>query len=236
MQENGSEIRLFTPRYGNINERRGQLHEVIRLSGMNIIIDDNDHQLILKVASITGARLQVYFIDNDDFFKRKSYLTDESGVFFEDNDERAIFFARGVLETVKKLRWSPSVVHCHGWMSAIIPAYIKHVFKDDPIFANCKIVISSYDHATFENSLASSIANKLIAEGIDHKTEILSDPTYENLIKFTLESADALIEVGSPVSGLKDYADKLNLKYLNHPTEDENYQQSYAELYEAISE
>lgn len=234
MQENGSEIRLFTPRYGNINERRGQLHEVIRLSGMNIIIDDSDHQLILKVASITGARLQVYFIDNDDYFKRKAYLKDELGKFFDDNDERAIFFARGVLETVKKLRWAPSIVHCHGWMSAIVPAYIKHVFKDDPIFANCKIVISSYEDTVFEGSLSEGIATKLIDEGIIENTDILSNPTYENLVKFTLQYANALIEVGKPTENIKKFAVDKGLTYLNHENDDQNYQQSYADLYEAI--
>ena len=121
MQERGNEIRTFMPRYGCINERRHQLHEVIRLSGMNLIIDDNDHQLIIKVASIPAARVQSYFIDNDDYFSRKFVLTDEEGKAFPDNDERAIFFARGVLETVKKLRWTPTVVHCHGWFSSVIP-------------------------------------------------------------------------------------------------------------------
>ena len=134
MQERGNEIRTFMPRYGCINERRHQLHEVIRLSGMNLIIDDNDHQLIIKVASIPAARVQIYFIDNDDYFSRKFVLTDEEGKPFPDNDERAIFFARGVLETVKKLRWTPTVVHCHGWFSSVIPVYLKRIFADDPIF------------------------------------------------------------------------------------------------------
>ena len=134
MQERGNEIRTFMPRYGCINERRHQLHEVIRLSGMNLIIDDNDHQLIIKVASIPSARVQIYFIDNDDYFARKAILRDADENYFEDNDERAIFFARGVVETVKKLRWTPTVVHCHGWFSSIVPIYLKKVFADDPIF------------------------------------------------------------------------------------------------------
>jgi len=135
MQERGNEIRTFMPRYGCINERRHQLHEVIRLSGMNLIIDDNDHQLIIKVASIPAARVQIYFIDNDDYFSRKAVLTDSEGAEFPDNDERAIFFARGVLETVKKLRWTPTVVHCHGWFSGVIPVYLKRIFADDPYFS-----------------------------------------------------------------------------------------------------
>ena len=145
MQERGNEIRTFMPRYGCVNERRNQLHEVIRLSGMNLIIDDNDHQLIIKVASIPSARIQIYFIDNADFFSRKAVLTDEDGKEFEDNDARMVFYARGVLETVKKLQWKPSVVHCHGWFSAIVPIYLKHVFHDDPIFKDVKIVVSLYD-------------------------------------------------------------------------------------------
>ena len=141
MQERGNEIRTFMPRYGCINERRHQLHEVIRLSGMNLIIDDNDHQLIIKVASIPSARVQIYFIDNDDYFSRKAVLTDAEGNYFADNDERSIFFARGVLETVKKLRWTPSIVHCHGWFSSVVPVYLKHVFADDPIFRDVKIAL-----------------------------------------------------------------------------------------------
>ena len=134
MQERGDEIRTFMPRYGVINERRNQLHEVIRLSGMNLIIDDNDHQLIIKVASIPSARVQVYFIDNDDYFSRKAVLYDQGGQLFPDNDERAIFFARGVLETVRKLRWQPTVVHCHGWFSSVVPLYLKNMFADAPLF------------------------------------------------------------------------------------------------------
>ncbi len=125
IQEAGKEIRVFTPRFGSINERRHQLHEVIRLSGMNLIIDDNDHPLIIKVASIAAARMQVYFIDNDEYFKRKNTVVDDKGLDYEDNDERAMFFCRGVLETVKKLGWQPDVIHCHGWMTAPMALYIK---------------------------------------------------------------------------------------------------------------
>ena len=135
IQERKKEIRSFMPRYGCINERKNQLHEVIRLSGMNIIINDVDRPLVIKVASISAARLQIYFIDNEDYFRRKQTYCDENGVFFEDNAERAIFFARGVLETVKKLRWAPDIIHCHGWISHILPAYLKKAYKDDPLKA-----------------------------------------------------------------------------------------------------
>ena len=170
MQERGNEIRTFMPRYGCINERRNQLHEVIRLSGMNLIIDDNDHQLIIKVASIPTARVQIYFIDNDDYFARKAVLSDDAG-WFADNDERAIFFARGVLETVKKLRWNPSVVHCHGWFSAVVPIYLKHMFADDPVFRDVKIAVSLYDDA-FPGELDAGFRAKVEHEGVqDEKSE-----------------------------------------------------------------
>ena len=168
MQERGNEIRTFMPRYGCINERRHQLHEVIRLSGMNLIIDDNDHQLIIKVASIPSARVQIYFIDNDDYFARKAMMRDAEGSPFPDNDERAIFFARGVLETVKKLRWTPTVVHCHGWFAGVVPLYLRRIFNDDPIFKQTKIVVSLYDDG-FEGTLDRGFRSKIENEGIKDK-------------------------------------------------------------------
>jgi len=149
------------PRYGCVNERKNQLHEVIRLSGMNIIVDDVDRPLVIKVASISSARIQVYFIDNEDYFRRKQTYFDADGSFFQDNDERAIFFARGVLETVKKLRWAPDVIHCQGWISHVLPLYLKKAYKDDPIFANSKVVLSLYDDIpgqTFEKGFVEKLA------------------------------------------------------------------------------
>ena len=161
IQESGKEIRSFMPRYGCINERRNQLHEVIRLSGMNIVVNDIDRPLVIKVSSISAARMQVYFIDNEDYFHIKFVFTDEEGKFFEDNDERAIFFARGVLETVKKLRWAPDVIHCQGWISHLVPAYLKKAYKDDPIFTDCKVVLSLYDEIAGE-SFAEDMKGKMI--------------------------------------------------------------------------
>jgi starch synthase len=193
MQERGNEIRTFMPRYGCINERRNQLHEVIRLSGMNLIIDDNDHQLIIKVASIPSARIQIYFIDNDDFFARKAVITDAEGNEFEDNDERAIFFARGVLETVKKLNWSPNIVHCMGWMSAIVPIYLKKVFNDDPLFRDVKVVVSLCDDS-FEQPFNEGFAQKVANEGVkDEKLADLTLPSYENLYRFVIDYADGIV-------------------------------------------
>ena len=143
IQESGHEIRTFTPKWGMINERRNQLHEVIRLSGMNIIIDETDHPLIIKVASIPQARMQIYFIDNDDYFMKRGMICDENGEEYEDNGERAIFYARGVLVTVKKLRWVPDVIHCHGWITALAPLFIKKAYVDEPSFADAKVVFSA---------------------------------------------------------------------------------------------
>ena len=151
IQERKKEIRAFMPRYGCINERKNQLHEVIRLSGMNIIIGDVDRPLVIKAASITSARIQVYFIDNEDYFRRKQICRDADGRFFADNGERAIFFARGVLETVKKLRWAPDIIHCQGWITQVLPLYLKKAYKDDPIFAHTKVVLSLMDDTPSES-------------------------------------------------------------------------------------
>ena len=152
-QDSGKEIRIFMPRYGIVNERRHQLHEVIRLSGMNLVVDDHDHPLSIKVASIPKERIQVYFIDNDEYFKRKATLTDENGKLFSDNDERAIFFAKGVIETVKKLNWAPDVIHVHGWLASLLPIYLKEYYKDEPLFSESKIPCrrqkSDFWHASF---------------------------------------------------------------------------------------
>lgn len=193
MQERGNEIRTFMPRYGCVNERRNQLHEVIRLSGMNLIIDDNDHQLIIKVASIPSARIQIYFIDNDDYFARKAVLTDSEGEEFADNDERAIFFARGVLETVRKLNWSPSIVHCMGWMSAVMPIYLKKVFNDDPLFRDVKVVVSLCDDR-YTRPLDENFKTRIANEGVeDEKLEELTLPSYENLYRFVIDYADGIV-------------------------------------------
>lgn len=231
IQERGKEIRTFMPRWGCINERRNQLHEVIRLSGMNLVIDDTDHPLIIKVASIQSARMQVYFIDNEDYFQRKNILTDSKGAYFADNDERAIFFARGVLETVKKLRWAPDIIHCHGWFPAFLPILIKRTYKEDPVFAKSKVVYSVYDDA-FDTPLNPKVKNKLQLENISKKDiESLGDPSYENLMRFALQYSDGVIYGDKTIEkntdehikslkipvlgfhGMDDYIDKINLFY-----------------------
>jgi starch synthase len=209
MQERGFEIRTFMPRYGCVNERRHQLHEVIRLSGMNVIICDNDHQLIIKVASLQPSRLQVYFIDNDDFFTRKALVCDAEGNEFEDNDDRAIFFARGVIETVKKLRWQPGIVHCHGWFSAIAPLYIKHAFSDDPIFNGTKIVVSLHNDE-FTSEFGDVFRDKIMQEnsGIANENlEKIGTESYQNLMKLVIDYADGVVIESSEVNpALREYA------------------------------
>ncbi len=207
MQEFGGEIRTFMPRWGLINERRNQLHEVIRLSGMNLIIDDNDHQLIIKVASIPSARVQIYFIDNDDYFHRKATLADADGKFFDDNDERAIFFARGVLETVKKLRWEPDLVHVHGWFASIVPIYLRSSFADDPVFRGGKIVVSLYNDA-FAGELDAGLKRKLESEGMKGESlELLDEPTHANLMRLAIDHADGVvIEEALDDGSLAEYA------------------------------
>ncbi len=196
IQEKGKEIRTFMPRYGSVNERRNQLHEVIRLSGMNLIINDTDHPLIIKVASIQAARMQVYFIDNEDYFHRKFVFRGKDNHYFKDNDERLIFFSRGVIETVKKLRWAPDVVHCHGWFTSLVPLYLKKAFHDDPLFADSKVVVSVYND-DLSGSLPDDFARKLLIEGVNpDELGVLSGLDYLSLNKLAVQMADGVI-IGS---------------------------------------
>jgi len=200
INDQGGQIRIFMPRYGNINERRHQLHEVIRLSGMNLVVNDLDMPLIIKVASIPKERIQVYFIDNDEYFKRKATFADEEGVLYADNDERAIFFAKGVVETVKKLNWVPDIIHVHGWLAALLPVYLKHYYKDEALFANTKIVTSVYSQS-FEGNLNIEMINKIKFDGVPAEAIIaLETPNYENIIMTSVNHSDAVIIASESVS------------------------------------
>jgi len=234
VQERGREIRTFMPRYGCVNERRNQLHEVIRLSGMNLVINDTDHPLIIKVASIQAARMQVYFIDNEDYFHRKCVFTDPENNFFEDNDERAIFFARGVLETVIKLRWAPDLIHCHGWLTALVPLYIKKYYFDDPLFARSKVIYSLYNDE-FPGSLNQNFRKKLMLKGISNNdVKILEDPTYVNLSKLAIQFSDALVQGSATVH---PEVEKVMLEsgktFLPHQPK-ETYIEAYHQFYDTI--
>lgn len=201
IQEKGNEIRTFMPRFGNVNERRNQLHEVIRLSGMNLIIEDTDHPLIIKVASIQAARMQIYFIDNDDFFKRKATVENDKGIEYKDNDERSIFFVRGVLETIKKLRWIPDIIHCHGWMTALTPFFIKTAYADDPCFKDSKVIYSLYNDE-FKQPFDTNFANKVKFDGIKDKNleGIKGEVSYEKLTQFAIENSDGVIQQESDIN------------------------------------
>lgn len=193
MQEKGYEIRILMPRFGTINERRNRLHEVIRLSGMNIVVNNNDNPLIIKVASIPAARMQVYFLDNDEYFNRKHIFSDKTGKFFADNDERAIFFCKGALETVKKLGWSPDVVHCHGWMSALIPAYLKTSYKNDPTYKDAKVIYSLYNDSFKENLGEDFVKKALTSSMKDEDVLHYKDATHLSLYQGAINYSDALV-------------------------------------------
>jgi starch synthase len=235
IQDKGREIRTFMPRYGIINERRNQLHEVIRLSGMNLIIDDTDHPLIIKVASIQSARMQVYFIDNEDFFHRKSITADDDGIEFEDNDERAIFYIRGVLEKVKKLRWIPDLVHCHGWLSALAPIYLKRMYADDPGFSGAKIVYSIYEDS-FSSSLSKTLTDKMKQDSMtDRDLSLLKNSTdFTALTNLAIHYSDGVIQ-GSPQmdKAFSDFIEKENKLFLPYQTE-ETYIDAYNEFYDKV--
>lgn len=231
VNSNGGQIRIFMPRYGNINERRHQLHEVIRLSGMNLVINDMDMPLIIKVASIPRERIQVYFIDNEEYFKRKATFKDSEGNLFPDNDERAIFFAKGVVETVKKLNWSPDIIHVHGWMASLLPLYLRKYYADEPLFADSKIVTSVYGKG-YEGELDSEMINKVSFDGID-KGDIssLSHPDYNNLLKVAVDYSDAVILASEEMSeDLKDHIANLSkpvLPYVSLQEAEEAYTNFY---------
>ncbi len=236
IQEKSREIRSFMSKFGCINERRNQLHEVIRLSGMNLIIEDTDHPLIIKVASIQSARMQVYFIDNDEYFSRKDTLSDDKGSVHNDNDERSIFFCRGVLETVKKLGWSPDVIHCHGWFTAPMGLLIKKVYNEDPLFADTKVVYSLYND-DFEGTLNPKFANKLMMDGVSKSdTKKFADPTYLNISKAAMDFADGVIKANDTVNAeLEKYMkglDKPTLGYKNI----EEYVESFSNFYDEVLE
>jgi starch synthase len=238
IQERGKEIRSFMPRYGCINERRNQLHEVIRLSGMNVVINDIDRPFVIKVASISAARMQVYFIDNDDYFHRKQIFENEEGQFFEDNDERAIFFARGILETVKKLRWKPDIIHCNGWISHLVPLFLKKAYKNDPIFTDAKVVVSIYDEYMNE-AFDPEMKNKISMPGIKPKDmELLNEPNGINLAKLALQYSDGLIKgVESINPEVEEFAKAQGLpilEYVEQVQPSGEYIDRYNEFYDKI--
>ncbi len=238
IQEKGYEIRTFMPKYGNVNERRNQLHEVIRLSGMNLIIDDSDHSLIIKVASIQPARMQVYFIDNEDYFQKRETVVDAKGVEYTDNDERSIFYIRGVMETIKKLRWIPDVIHCHGWFTALAPIYIKRGYADDPCFKDTKVVYSVFDDEMKQN-FPDNFPNKLRFDTIgdaeieDVKGRLPMD--YLALSKLAIDYSDAVVQATPTISeDIKKYVADKNLPFLEYNEDFKTTVKEVDELYKKI--
>ncbi len=236
IQEKGFEVRIFMPKYGCINERRNQLHEVIRLSGMNIIIDDTDHPLIIKVATLQSSRMQVYFIDNEDYFQRHQVTDLEIRQTPEDNDERIMFFARGVIETVKKLRWEPAVVHCQGWISALAPLYLKRLYHEGPSFRTSKIIYTVFDD-NFEGTLDPRFKEKLKLDGFtDEDLKALGDDAvdYETLNKIAIDYSDGVVIGSASVSpSIIAYAKSTGKPVLEFQEETVDVD-AYADLYNSL--
>ena len=230
----GCETRTFMPKFGDINERRNQLHEVIRLSGMNIIISEADHPLLIKVASIQAARIQIYFIDNDDYFYRRKGVVDANGEEYKDNDERSIFFARGVLESVKKLRWTPDVVHCSGWMSALTPLFLKKLYADTPFFKDTKVILS-LDDQEYTTPFSSKFSNKILGGGIlnsDIRTIAGLPVGYEDLMRLAIDYSDAIVLASENVNQrLLNYAQNSGKPIMPYAGDDK---QAYLDFYDSL--
>jgi starch synthase len=236
IQERGCEIRTFMPKFGNINERRNQLHEVIRLSGMNLIIDDTDHPLIIKVASIQSARMQVYFIDNEDFFHRKATVSDSQGREYEDNDERSIFYVRGVLETIKKLRWIPDLIHCHGWMSALTALYIKRMYADDPCLKDTKSIYSIYAD-DFSSPFRPNFIDKLKMDGAQDKDLVYlkEHAGFISLTKTAIDFSDGVIQGSRDIHPeIREYLSKQKNKLILPYQEPDVYMDSFNNFYDTV--
>ncbi len=233
IQERENEIRTFMPKFGCVNDHKHMLHEVIRLSGQNIIIEDTDHPLIIKVASLQNVRMQIYFIDSEDFFKRKTQYRDADGVFFPDNDSRAIFYAKGVIETVRKLGWDPNVIHCHGWISALVPLFVKTVYKDDPLLQGTKVVFSILPDE-FPDKFSPNFAKKLKqtnipTAGLKH----FRKPGYDQIIQAAIDYSDGIALTKDIKKRLLTYVEKSGKPVLQHP-DDDNYVDMYDEFYDEL--
>lgn len=235
-QDNGYEVRIFMPKYGAINERRNQLHEVIRLSGMNVVIDDTDHPLIIKVATLQPSRMQVYFIDSDDYFVHKSTTDLEIKSMPQDNDERIIFFSYGVIETVKKLRWEPAIIHCNGWVTALAPLFIKTLYAEDPMFTNSKVIYSLFDDE-FEGTLNPEMVDKLVESGLSNEqiaSLVGGKIDHSTITRAAIDAADAIVIASPRVSAeLIQYARLTGKPILEYPGDDVD-NTVYLEFYKEI--
>lgn len=235
---NDFEVRLLMPRFGCINERRHKLHEVVRLSGINIIIDDDDYPLIIKVASLPGARMQVYFLDNDDFFRRKTTFRDEEGQLFDDNAERMVFHCKGVLETVKKFGWAPDVIHCHGWMTSLVPLMLKTAYKNDPIFTDSKVVYSVYDQ-DFDGVIESNFVDKALVNRVaEADLAPFGDASNVAMDLGAIHYSDAVVKAGANLSEdiIKALEADLDKPQLTANIEEDSQIESYTDFYKMLLE
>ncbi|MAX05551.1 MAG: glycogen synthase [Flavobacteriales bacterium] len=230
-QENGKDIRIFLPRFGTINERRHQLHEVIRLSGMNLIIDDFDHQLIIKVASIQKLRLQVYFIDNEEYFPSRQMFHDVEDNFMSNNDERMIFYCKGVIETVRKLGWAPDIIHCQGWFASLVPMYIKKLYAQEPLFDNVKVIYSVFD-TSFDGVLSNSLTEKLLFEKLEESdVSGIQQSNINNLHKFAIDYADAVVQASANIDKrILSHIKSSGKPFMEYPGA-EDYIDAYQDFY-----
>ena len=235
IQEKDNEIRILVPRFGVINERRNRLHEVVRLSGINITIEDNDNPLVIKVASIPDAKMQVYFLDNEDYFHRKYVYTNENNEFFPDNDERTIFFCKGAIETVKKLGWSPDIIHCQGWMTSLIPLYLKTLYKDEPVFRNAKVVYSVFENM-FEENLGKDFARKASLNNIDsEQLAVYDDGDCRDLYIGAIQHSDAVVKCSQALDpAVEQFIASVAVEkpVLQHKVE--SYGDEYAQFYDQL--
>lgn len=237
IQEKGHDIRIFMPKFGVINERRNRLHEVVRLSGINIRVNEKEKPLTIKVASIPNAKLQVYFLDNEDYFKRKSVLHDKQDKFHMDNDERAIFFCKGIIETVRKLGWPPDIIHCHDWMTSFLPLYIRTQHADDPMFKNTKIVYTVYNN-DFNSELSENYLEKVKVDGIsEEKLAGYDSNDYLGVVKGGVSLSDIVTNGHAEIHAtLEDYITSIHSKNIYYDTDDQDsYVESYNDLYAQIT-
>ncbi len=235
INDNGLEVRVLMPRFGIINERRNRLHEVVRLSGINIIINNDDYPLIIKVASLPGARIQVYFLDNEEFFKRKTVFNDDDEKFFDDNAERMVFFCKATLETVKKFGWHPNIIHCHGWMTSLIPVYLKTQYAKDPVFANTKTVYSVYEKSFTEKMHKNFLKLALIGDEVKEKDlASFKELTHEALVLGGVQFADAIIQGSENIKEMDVLKKAIGKKPFLPYQEQENILPKYVESYQSL--
>lgn len=234
MHDSGMELRILMPRFGTINERRHRLHEVVRLSGMNIVVNDEDFPLIIKVASMPGSRLQVYFLDNDEFFKRKHVFEDENGVAFEDNMDRMIFFCKGAIETVKKFGWPPDIIHCHGWMTGLVPMFLRTLYKDQPLFRNSRVTWTAYNHGASGQFKPEDFDKAFVPPMTKKAFDPFFTDTGVSLDAGVYHYADAFVKIEPTLSAEMEEALATGNKPLLTSSDEPNYLEEYVEFFDTI--